>query len=296
MPDANEQLARAKRCLRALSVGDAFGEALGDETKDSKLIRLRLFPKRRPWRWTDDTAMAISIVEVLESHGRIDEDALAQAFLRRWHGDPGRGYGLGVHLILQHVLDGAAWRDEARAAFDGTGSAGNGAAMRAGPVGAYFAPDLERVRDEALKSAAPTHAHPDGAAGAVAIAIVAALAIEGVPAERWLDEAIRWTPEGKTRNGIRRAVEVGPNMDVDLAGEELGTGCLIRARDTVPFALWVSARHPDDYEAAVWEATSEIGDRDTLGAIVGSIVGCSAAVPVLWLEATEPLGQVRTKP
>jgi ADP-ribosylglycohydrolase len=281
---------RALRSLRGLSVGDAFGEKLGDIHKTSRQLARRLLPLERPWRWTDDTAMATSIVEVLAARGTIDTDELAAKFAARFSADPARGYGLGAQIILQHVSEGAAWRDESARAFDGHGSAGNGAAMRSAPIGAYFAPDLDRVRVEALRSAEPTHAHPDGAAGAVAVAIAAALATTGEPPSGWLAETIRYTPAGKTRDKIRRAEQLGLAFpEVQLAAEELGTGAMIRSRDTVPFCLWVAARHAGSFEDALWEVVQEAGDRDTLGAIVGGIVACGADVPVLWLEATEPL-------
>lgn len=263
----------------------------------------RLISMQRPWRWTDDTAMAIAIVDVLASHGAIDPDALAAAFVARFQREPDRGYGSGAFDLLRNVAAGAAWRTEAAALFRGKGSYGNGAAMRAAPIGAYF-DDLERVRVEALRSAEPTHAHPDGAAGAVAVAIAAALAQRHTRRERFLDEVVHWTPASPTRDKLRRACELGLAFDVQLAGEELGTGSNITSRDTVPFALWVCARHLDSYEEAMWTATAHPGldhasnallsaiDRDTIGAIVGGVVACAVGldgIPVLWREATERL-------
>lgn len=287
----DEPFERAWCSLLGLWVGDAFGETMA-EGDAAKRIAKRLLLHRRPWRWTDDTAMALSIVELLGRHGTIDPDALAAAFVRRWQREPDRGYGLGAFQLLHRVHAGAAWRVEARGLFNGQGSFGNGAAMRAAPIGAYFAPDLERVRVEALRSAEPTHAHPDGAAGAVAVAIAAALATTGIARDVLLDEVIRWTPDSPTRTRLQRATELPLDFELQLAGEELGTGCEIRARDTVPFAVWVAARYLDSYEEAVWAATTQVGDSDTLGAIVGAIVVCAtgeAAIPVLWRAATEPL-------
>ncbi|MBA3539618.1 MAG: ADP-ribosylglycohydrolase family protein [Deltaproteobacteria bacterium] len=101
-----------------------------------------------------------------------------------------------------------------------------------------------------------------------------------------------------------RADQLGLAFDVQLAGEELGTGSNVTSQDTVPFALWVAARHLDSYEDALWTATATPGmdvgasgalvifdaDRDTLGAIVGGIVACATGldgIPLLWREATE---------
>ena len=75
---------RAKLSLDGLSVGDAFGERFfGPEELVTMLIQARAEPGRI-WRYTDDTEMAISIVEVLERRSTVDQDALAEAFARRF--------------------------------------------------------------------------------------------------------------------------------------------------------------------------------------------------------------------
>jgi ADP-ribosylglycohydrolase len=297
----------ARISLLGLAVGDAFGSMLdGYGPELARRAAKRLISMKRPWRWTDDTAMAISIVELLAEHGTIDPDALAAAFVRRFQLEPDRGYGAGAYDLLARVSAGAAWREEVASLFGGKGSFGNGAAMRAAPIGAFFAPDLERVRLEALRSAEPTHAHPDGAAGAVAVAIAAALAsTRSVGKHAMLREVARWTPDGPTQERIIRADELGLSFDVVFAGEELGTGANVTSRDTVPFAIWVATRHLDSYEEAIWTSTGHPGldfasngialfaiDRDTVGAIVGGIVACAVGrdgIPVLWREAIEKL-------
>jgi ADP-ribosylglycohydrolase len=286
-------LDRARRSLTGLAIGDAFGEMLLREPwAAAERAARRLISPRRPWPWTDDTAMALSIVEVLGRRGAIDADVLAGAFARRFAEEPHRGYGQGAFNLLARVSRGAPWRDEARRLFGGSGSFGNGAAMRAAPIGAFFAGEPGRARDEALRSAEPTHAHPDGAAGAVAVAVAAALAASGVERARLLDEVVAHTPPGRTLDGLRRAATIDLDTDPARVGDTLGTGLQVAAHDTVPFALWVAARHLGSYEEAIWTATSQEGDRDTLGAIVGGIVVLATGedrIPVLWRAATEPL-------
>jgi ADP-ribosylglycohydrolase len=286
-------LALARRSLTGLAIGDAFGETMfGDHVESTRRAAKRLIATRRPWPWTDDTAMALSIVEVLGRHGRIDGDALAAAFTRRWAAERYRGYGAGAHQLLERLATGAPWRREAGKLFNGQGSYGNGAAMRAAPIGAYFASDLDRVRAEALCSAEPTHAHPDGAAGAVAVAVAAALAASGSEPGQLLAEVIRLTPPGVTLERLRRAADTDLSADPVRVGVALGTGLDVAAHDTVPFALWVAVRHLRSYEDAIWTATAQYGDRDTLGAIVGGIVVMATgedAIPVLWRAAIEPV-------
>ena len=61
--------------------------------------------------------------------------------------------------------------------FGGEGSFGNGAAMRVAPLGAYFADELDAVVEQASFSAEVTHSHPEGIAGAIAVAVAAALCL-----------------------------------------------------------------------------------------------------------------------
>src|ERR1044071_2795959 len=59
-------LVLARRSLTGLAVGDAFGETMfGDHVESTQRAAKRVISTRRPWRWTDDTAMGLSIVEVL---------------------------------------------------------------------------------------------------------------------------------------------------------------------------------------------------------------------------------------
>src|SRR5215510_5435519 len=112
--DIDTALANATKSLDGLSVGDAFGELFfGLSPHKTKSADLPQFI----WHWTDDTHMAISIVEILKTHHRIDQDALAQAFARRYKQDPRRGYGGGARHLLSHVVSGENWRDLAPKLF-----------------------------------------------------------------------------------------------------------------------------------------------------------------------------------
>ena len=80
------------------------------------------------------------------------------------------GYGAEVHKLTAKGFNEklAQWVSPdfvaLAKAFGGEGSMGNGGAMRAAPIGAYFADDLDRVAREARASAEPTHAHVYAAA------------------------------------------------------------------------------------------------------------------------------------
>jgi ADP-ribosylglycohydrolase len=282
-------LANARKSLEGLSVGDAFGERFFAPPEVARaLIEARAMPAP-PWRWTDDTAMALSIVDVLEAHALVDEEALAAAFARRYMREPARGYGGGAHAILQAIARGEPWREVAGAAFDGQGSMGNGAAMRSAPIGAFFGDDLDSVVLNARRSAAPTHAHAEGEAGAIAVAVAAALAPK-LAGRELLHAVADHVPASATREGIVRAGTLAPDTEPMAAAEALGNGSLVLSQDTVPFALFAAAHHVYEYEEALWYTVAGLGDRDTTCAIVGGIVALRAEIPAELTESREPLG------
>lgn len=277
---------RARLSLEGLSVGDALGERFfGHEDVALDRIRRRQLPPA-PWRYTDDTEMALSIVETLEEAGEIDQDLLASKFAKRY--DHSRGYGSGAHLLLQAFWRGVDWRIAARSLFGGRGSLGNGAAMRVAPLGAWFAGDPHRAAEQASLSAAVTHAHPEGRAGAVAVAVAAAVASE--EAERLLDEVLAHTPAGATRDRIARAAQFPLDEDPCAVAILLGAGESLTAQDTVPYTIWCAAHNIGSYEQAFWATVSALGDRDTTCAIVGGIVAAGGGRPPEdWVASREPL-------
>ena len=287
-PDHDERMGRARLALDGLSVGDAFGGRFFTPPDESRSV------PPAPWPYSDDTEMALAIVSALERHGRIDPDDLARDFARRYQADPDRGYGLTARRVLEAIAEGVHWGRAAGQAYGGLGSMGNGGAMRAAPIGAYFADDYRAVIEQARASAAPTHAHPEGQAGAIAVAVAAAWASRtGGPAgagREMLEAVSEHTPSGETRSGIERALSLDFGLPVRSAVEVLGNGSRSTAPDTAPFALWCAARHIGDYAEALWAAASAGGDNDTNGAIVGGIVVLSngpGAIPEGWLMARE---------
>ncbi len=278
---------RMRLSLEGLSVGDGFGERFFREDAHALIVEGRL--PEAPWEWTDDTAMALSIVEVLEARGAIDRDLLAATYARRYMLEPWRGYGAGAHDLLGRVGRGEPWSTVAPSLFSGMGSLGNGGAMRVAPLGAFFADaPVERVVAEARASAEPTHAHPEGQAGAIAVALAAAFVARGGRAGL-LEHVIAHTPEGETREGLRRAAALPKGGHVLIAASHLGSGQKVSAPDTVPFALWAAARNLGSFEGALWETVEGLGDRDTTCAMVGGIVALATGVPEKWLQAREPL-------
>jgi ADP-ribosylglycohydrolase len=192
--------------------------------------------------------------------------------------------------------------------------------MRIAPLAGYFAGDgFEKVAEQAALSAAVTHMHPEGVAGGIAAAVAGAYAWQnrdrrGDPVVKrgLLDTVLSRTPRGEVRRGIERAATLafempaeptvrlldrGPDVipfDVSIMPvvRQLGNGSRISCQDTVPFCLWVAARHLDDYPAALVSTIRAGGDIDTNAAIVGGIVSLAVGrdgIPPDWLRDREGL-------
>jgi ADP-ribosylglycohydrolase len=293
---------RAELSLEGLSLGDAFGQMFfGNGEIVSAMVERRALPVS-PWYLTDDSIMAIAIVETLRQCDCIDRDYLAERFAINYKRNPRRGYGGMAHNILQAFCRGENWRDVAPAVFDGTGSYGNGAAMRIAPLGAYFADNIDELKVQALFSAEVTHSHPEGKAGAIAVSLAAAWAwnnrhIEKLDGKEMLAFVLNFMPESETRMGIAKAWKLPFEYKIETAVSVLGNGTRVSSQDTVPFALWCAARHINHFEEAIWNTVSGWGDRDTTCAIVGGIVALKVGfenIPQSWLENRESLTNWQT--
>ena len=276
------------RSLDALSVGDALGQCFHRRDPATLGDLLRRQPPEGPWRWTDDTAMATGIVDELLAHGTVDEVRLAERF--RVAFDPSRGYGPSMRTLLEAATDGADVVHRAAAYFEGQGSMGNGAVMRVAPLGAWFATEPDRIRDEARRSARATHAHDEASAGAIAIAHGAAAFARGESASALLDHVLLETPDSLVRERIEMARRRSNEPLAKLA-KAVHADRDITCPATVPFALAVATRFSDDLERALWETVSVGGDRDTHAAIVGGLLGARPGnvLPAAMLERREPL-------
>ena len=286
---------RARISLEGLSVADSLGGFFEfNRGNNLAFVRERRVPEVQ-WRYTDDTNMALSIYEILWRFGEIDQDELAKSFAQ--HFDRRRGYGMGARTLMGQIQLGMPWRKMSKDLFHGTGSFGNGGAMRVAPLGAYFADDLDRVKQQAALSAEITHAHPEGIAGAIAVAVAAAIAWnlrgQSKPSRQdFIAAILPHIPASDVRDGVQAAHDLPPNTSLRDAVKALGNGSRVIAQDTVPFTLWSAGEYLDDYTEAIWQTISAGGDADTTAAIVGGIVACyvgTEGIPQKWIDHREPL-------
>ncbi len=283
----------ARGLLLGLLAGDCFGAPFeGGATVGEAAVRA-LERTGEPLRYTDDTALAFAFAAHLAEHGEVRIDRLAREFADTWRAEPWRGYGAGAARLFARVAEGTPWEQAAREQFGGSGSYGNGAAMRVAPA-ALAARDLGHAAELARRSALPSHAHEDGTLGAVCQAGAAFLAAHQDPGIR-LDTAgflgalsdtlgsARWRDSLERAGTLLRA-----GASPERAARELGNG--VAAPESVPSAVYAFLREPDDLAACLRFAVRMAGDTDTIAAMAGALTGARcgpATLPASWRARLE---------
>jgi ADP-ribosylglycohydrolase len=218
-------------------IGAIAGDVIGS-VFEHRPIKTTDFPLFSTYSgFTDDTVLTLAVADSILNN-RDYADSLKR-FGRKY---PDAGYGLSFFNWLQR---------ENNAPYN---SWGNGAAMRVSPVG--FAFDSEdRVLDEARKSAAVTHNHPEGIKGAQATALAIFLARTG-----------HGKSEIKTEISDRFDYDLNRSIDSIRPHYRFDISC----QGTVPEAV-IAVLESENWIDAVRKAISLGGDSDTIGCIAGGI-------------------------
>jgi len=277
-------------------VGSALGDAIGElafhyRNKDDLCAQLDRLKKLR---YTDDTAMSIGLAESLIKKGGLDQHDLGETFRYNYEREPWRGYASGPSTIFSIVKrSGSTYTETAKSSFGGTGSLGNGAAMRIVPVGLFFhdSPDLY---EKACMSAAVTHAHPVGKDGAAVQAQAVSCVVkldpkEAFPYASFMDTLIDFSLTPQIEEKLLRVKKlINAQSPPSLAAEQLGKK--VAVHESMPFALFSFLRYPTSFEDCLFCATLHGGDRDTLGAMACAISGAYLGIeliPQSWREKLE---------
>lgn len=217
------------------AAGDIIGSVHEGRRGRIKSVKFPLFADG--CRFTDDTVLTMATAWAILH--RVDYGRAYRDFGRRY---PNRGYGESFRRWL------ASERPKPY------GSWGNGSAMRVSPVGWAF-DSVEAVLEEAERSAAVTHNHPEGIKGAQAAALAVFLARTGAD-----KAAIRTEIEKRFDYDLGRTVEaIRPGYTFDSS-----------CQGSVPEAI-ICFLESTDWESAVRPAVSLGGDADTQACIAGAI-------------------------
>ena len=280
---------KVKGVLFGIFLGDAIGAGFdGYSPDDIPPLDTHYIIANPPKVYTDDTQMCISVFEEMLDAGRIDQRSLLQRFLKRF--SPWRSYSGGMLEVIEQWRDGRDIDSAARSLYGGLGSFGDGAAMRAGPISAFFSlNEIDALTEQVRLCSLLTHTHPYGIAGAVLHSYAVLMALNDVPTGEWLSRFFSFPTESVFKiklEAIERCLERASSPHE--SAREIGNGS--DALEAIPAALFSVMRNSHSFVDAVLGAVSMGGDADTIGAMAGAIAGARfgiQGIPPEWLVQLE---------
>lgn len=296
--------------LVGLAVGDALGMAFETQPAESAALQAwdgsyqpSAYHRLAPGQWTDDTMMSKLLAESLLNCGGFFPRDVADRYLTWYRSGDFRGMGKSTKKALAQLDSGVSWRKS------GVKNAkGNGAAMRASPLGLFYREDLCTVTEFARLDARITHVSEDAEFGAVAMALGVALLSTGKADRKTLPQQVvdHLPLRGPIRMGapnvpkslkfIQACIDQGTSLEATLL--TTGTGAL--AVESVP-AAFAAFCMTESFTSAVEAAIRAGGDTDTVASMAGALAGTFyglSSIPkeyVMKLEAYDHLRTIETK-
>ena len=235
-------------------------------------------------QYTDDTQLTRELLASIVCRGTFDPDDYGRRIAALFSEDRIVGRGRTTEKAARLLMEGASW-DEAGTPAP---AAGNGSAMRAGPIGLLYREEPARMAAIAHNQGRITHADPRCSAGAVAIAGAVSLAVSGVAPEAsscaplLAEWASAHDPAFGEAIGMLPDYADLPPEDAFMLISHMGwePETLVSFDGISPFvvpsvlwALYSVFRSPDDYWETICTAITGGGDVDTTAAMAGAISG-----------------------
>jgi len=287
-------------------LGQALGDALGFvvEAQPPEVARVYVEGWLRAGRagdwphpqfpfgqYSDDTQLARELLRsFLDVRGWapwVYAGRLAELFRERRDVGAGRG----TRSAALRLLMGVPWNESGTPAP----YAGNGAAMRAGPLGLLL-PEPQAMCRAAREQARITHLDPRCAAGAAAVARAVAVAAERLPIDTpgFLAEVANCAEAeeasvGDAIRGLGEWAGLPPAIaarhvhesGMDPAHIDRWQGISAFVTPSLLWSLYAFLRSPDDYWETICTAIGVGGDTDTMAAISGAISGARLGAKAL---------------
>ncbi|MGE3194751.1 MAG: ADP-ribosylglycohydrolase family protein [Microbacteriaceae bacterium] len=284
-----QQLDRAVGSVIGMAVGDALGSQyeFGSAHPDSFVPEFGIGKFGHGiGEWTDDTAMAIPILEALANGESLrDMDVLAERVLGSWleWAATAKDVGAQTSAVLSRLnvtsTEGDA-RAAAKAVHDASGrSAGNGSLMRIGPLAlGYLAEGREgRLVEAAARVTQLTHWESSNIEATALWSLFIRQAILTGDFDPWEQRLHIVDPA--------RGLDGAELIDMGLHGHprdyRQGNGWVVKAFQ----AAHVAVRGASSFREAIFRAIQGGGDTDTVAAITGALAGAKwgvSQIPLSW--------------
>jgi ADP-ribosylglycohydrolase len=306
---------RLTGCILGQALGDALGFVV--EAQPPEVARIYVegwlrtgragdwaHPQYPFGQYSDDTQLARELLRSFERVRGWDAATFAAGVAELFRHHTAVGAGPGTRSAAERLLGGASWEESGAPAP----YAGNGSAMRAGPLGLLVA-DPAMMCHAAREQSWVTHRDSRCSAGSMVVARAVALASRrGMidPAEFLTDLAGLVRAEdamfAEALRGLRtwHSFQLEPathylyRSGLDPAHTESWRGISAFVIPSVLWALYSFLRSPDDYWETICTAIHVGGDTDTMAAMAGAMSGArlgTAALPEHLLARLTDAGQ-----
>jgi ADP-ribosylglycohydrolase len=297
-------------------IGQCLGDALGFVVEGYPASHCRRYVRdwleagrageigRPPFpfgQYTDDSQLARELLQSYLARGGFEPADYAARIGAIFKEGRVVGRGHATEAAALRLAGGVPWHQ----AGTPSPSAGNGSAMRAGPVGLLFHDDLEALAEAAHDQGRATHGDPRCSAGAAVIAGAVALALKDRPLDRRALlvelQTLARRFEDDLADGLGRMESWLSGSRSEAARQIARAG--LRPGDpddgwdgispfVVPSVLWALyafLSSPEDYWATLCTAIEVGGDVDTTAAMAGAISGAYNGVEAIPLPLAHRL-------
>jgi len=292
-------------------LGDALGFPVEGKGTDScsNYIKNKVelwfkgaIPSQQEWlgQYTDDSQLARELlISLVECNGFIPED-YAYKIAILFGEDKIVGRGLATNTAAYRLIAGTDWTESGVA----PPSAGNGAAMRAAPIGLFYCDSIDLLIKHAHEQGFITHHDPRCSAGSVAIAGAVALALqaESINVSNFTNSLSAWVQHyhEEFADNIKfleqwilldplQALEKIKDLGKTDSHANFWPGISPFVIPSVIWSLYCFLKYPDSYYDAITTSIAVGGDVDTTAAMTGAISGAYLGVDALPLNLTKLL-------
>jgi len=266
---------RFRGCFIGLAAGDALGTTVefslpGTFEPVKDIVGGGVF-ELEPGQWTDDTSMALCLMESLNQSAGFDPEDQMKRYLK-WFRD-GHLSSTGACFDIGNATRTALMQFE-RTRFPYCGStdvhsAGNGSIMRLAPIAMYYAEEPALAVEFAERSSRTTHGAAECVDACSVMAAIMVAGLQGATKGQMTDPILygQWTQDRKL--SARVAEVAGGSYKRKEPPAIQGTGYVAKSLEA---AMWAFNKSSSFEEGALL-AVNLGDDADTTGAVYGQIAG-----------------------
>lgn len=253
-------------CITAGAIGDAYGSAFENVKTVDEKSTFFVFGKPEfvapKWTITDDTQLTLATCESIVENEGVFVERIADKFLEYYQRRKIRGIGASTLKAMRELEIGGHWSQVGRR---GAFAAGNGAAMRIGPL-AFFDIPNRTVQDVCRI----THYNDEAYAGAMGIIVAIRSAVDGLWTgnENLLEIVIDQLPDTRLRDRLIELKGIKSIAEIATFGND---GYVV---NSVPFAIAAANQVKTIGMETMYEQIIKTGgDTDTNASMAGQIAG-----------------------